>query len=331
MTLELFLALLVQQTTGSTSEPLVPGPVIELPGVKGRIDHLAIDLARKRLYVAALGNDSVEVVDLEAGKRAQSLRGPKEPQGILYLPDLDRMVVSSGKGGTCDVYDGNTLELVASVDVGDDADNLRYDARRKRLYVAYGDGGIAVIDAQTWKVLERIPLDGHPEAFQLGLGDGRAFVNVPGAHQVAVIDLAKHGVLATWKVDEAGANFPMTLVPGDGTKDPAGLLLLGCRSPAKLVVRSLKDGTPVQVLDLSGDTDDLFYDVERRRVYAACGEGFVDVLAHEQGKLRPLTRVATASGARTCLFVPDRDEIFVAVPHRGSQRAEVRILKVRDG
>jgi hypothetical protein len=123
----------------------------------------------------------------------------------------------------------------------------------------------------------------------------------------------------------------MTIIPGDESTDQAGFLLLGCRSPAKLVVRPLEESQPVQVLDLSGDTDDLFYDTKRQRVYAACGEGFVDVFAYEQRELRSLTRVATAAGARTCLFVPDRNEIFVAVPHRGSQRAEVRTLKVRDG
>src|SRR5262245_22260009 len=138
--------------------PLAPAGVIALPGVEGRIDHLAVDLARKRLFVAALGNDSVEVLDLEAKKVLRSLRNPGEPQGVLYLADRDRVVVTSGRAGTCDVYDGETLERVASVEVGEDADNLRYDARTKRVYVAYADGALAIVDAESWKPLGRIVL-----------------------------------------------------------------------------------------------------------------------------------------------------------------------------
>jgi hypothetical protein len=317
------------KTTPSQAGPLEQKSTIELPGVEGRIDHLAVDLARERLFVAALGNDSVEVVDLKAGKHLRSLRGPREPQDIVDLSDLDRVVVASGKDGTCEVYDAGSLESVARVDVGDDADNLRYDQQHKRLYVGYGAGAIGVIDVESWKVVERIELAGHPESFQLDQEASRAFVNVPDAHQVAVIDLAQHALLAKWKVDEASANFPMALL-ADSTLPERGLVLLGCRSPSRLVLRSMATGNPAGVLELSGDTDDLFYDAARQRILAICGEGFVDVLSKDGEEFTRVTRFRTASGARTGLFVPERNELFVAVPHRGSQRAEVRILAVKD-
>jgi len=330
----LLLGALLALPQESASELLVAGPVIELPGVEGRIDHLAVDLARQRLFVAALGNDTVEVLDLAAGKRVQSLHGPEEPQGILYLADLDRMVVASGRNGTCEVYDGETLKPLARVPVGADADNLRYDPDRKRLYVAHGEA-LGILDAETWTVVARIPLEGHPEGFQLAADGRRAFVNVPGARHVAVVDLDQRKVSATWRLDEAGANYPMALVPGEGEASGEGLLLVGCRTPARLVVRAQRDGARLQALELSGDPDDLFLDARHRRVYAACGAGFVDLFelgGPETGAdaLRSRTRVATAPGARTCLFVPERGELFVAVPHRGAQRAEVRTLRVRE-
>lgn len=316
------------QEPSPPSEPLALVATIALPGVEGRIDHLAVDLERRRLFVAALGNDSVEVLDLAAGRSIESLSGPEEPQGILWLADSDRLIVASGGGGTCEVYDGESLERIASVPVGADADNLRYDERRARVYVGC-EGALGILDAKTWKALDPIPLEAHAESFQLDASGDRAFVNLPGARAVAVVDLERRAVVATWKVEEAAANYPMVLVPG-ATVAEEGRCLLGCRSPSKLVVRSQPDGAPVATLELSGDADDLFYDRERRRVYAACGEGFVDVFDREPAGLRRSARVATAPGARTCLFVPELDRLFVAVPHRGEQRAEIRVLAVRD-
>jgi DNA-binding beta-propeller fold protein YncE len=310
-------------------DPLELKGVVELPGVEGRIDHLAVDLARERLFIAALGNDSIEVVDLKAGKHLQSLRGPGQPQGIVYLADHDRLVVASGKDGTCTVYDGGSLESVASLRVGEDADNLRYDPQQKRLYVGYGEGAIGILDVESWKVVERIEVEGHPEGFQVSPESERVFVNVPDAHQISVIDLGKHSVLARWKIDEAGANFPLALL-SDSADPEGGLVLVGCRSPARLVLRSIASGNRAGALELSGDTDDLFYDPAHGRILAICGEGFVDVFGKEQDAFERVARFPTAPGARTGLFVPERNELFVAVPHRGSQRAEVRMLGVKD-
>src|SRR5262245_56335574 len=114
----------------TSAVPLALTTFIELPEVEGRIDHMAVDLARARLFVASVGNDSVEVLDLAAGAHRRSLRGPGEPQGILYLAEQKCMVVACGKSGTCEVYDGETLEPRGSVEIGDDPDNLRYDAQR---------------------------------------------------------------------------------------------------------------------------------------------------------------------------------------------------------
>jgi hypothetical protein len=309
------------------ASPLVASTAVELPHVEGRIDHLAIDLGRGRLFVAALENDSVEVVDLAAGKHLKSLRGLEglsEPQGILYLADCDRIVVANGGSGLCLVLDGETFEPLAKVDVGSDSDNLRYDAKHKRVCVAYGQGGLATIDAQSWKVLDRIKLTDHPEGFQVDAEGLRAWVNIPGTHRITLLDLSAHRMAGSWLLEGAEQNYPVSMVAD------ASRLLLGCRSPAKLYVCSLA-GDRVQLLDLSGDVDDIFYDAARKRAYAICGEGFVDVFERDDsGNFRREDRTATAPGARTGLYVAERNELFVAVPHRGEQRAEIRAFRVAD-
>lgn len=309
---------------------LTPAGAISMPDVQGRIDHLAVDLGRERLYVAALGNDSVEVLDLAAREHLRSLHDVAEPQGILFLSGRDRIAVASGADGTCEVFDGDSLEKVATVALGDDADNVRFDPDRDRVIVGYGSGALGIVDPATWQVVARVPLAGHPESFQLEPGGKRAFVNVPGAHHVAVVDLDEHEVTTTWELDEAASNFPMAAVPAPDSQDRGARLLLGCRSPARLVIRALPSGEPGGTLDLSGDCDDVFHDAARRRVYAACGAGTVDVFDDTADGFRPRERVATARGARTCLFVPERSQLYVAVPHRGSQRAEIRIFGARD-
>ncbi len=310
--------------------PLVETASIQL-GVDGRIDHLAIDVKRERLFVAAFGNNSVEVIDLKQKRVFKSIHELKQPQGILYLDDIDRMVVSCGASESCEVYDGDTLEKLASVEVGEGPDNLRYDPRTQRVYVAYGDGALGIIDAKTWKLEGSIALQGHPEGFQLDPEGKLAFVNVPPSAQFAVIDLDARKVVTTWAVGEAHKNYPMALIPQSMGQASDSLLLMGCRSPAKLVLRWAASGKPAGVVDLSDDVDDLAVDVKRRRVYASCGEGRIDVFSvDEKLAVKRIERVVSAPGARTCLYVPERNELFVAIPIRPPQRSEIRVFAAHD-
>ncbi len=293
---------------------------IPLDGVGGRIDHLAYDPAHGRLFVAALGNDSLEVVDLEAGRRVRSLPAWQVPTGVAVVDDLDRVAVASAGQGSCRLLDGK-LEPAGTVDGLPDADNVRYDATAHRLFVGYGDGALAVIDPSGPKLVTSIPLAGHPESFQLERHGRRVFVNVPTAGQVAVVDRDAGKVVDTWPVEAARANFPMAL------DEDAHRLFLGCRSPARLVVLDTRDGHAVTTVECCGDADDLFVDARRGRVYVAGGEGFVDVFAREPGdRLRRVARVPTASGARTARWVDALDRLFVAVPKRGARRAAILVF-----
>ncbi len=297
---------------------------IALPGVEGRIDHLALDATGDRLFVCALGNNTVEVLDLRKGQRIHSITGLGAPQGIAYIPEPDRLFVANDKGGICKIYDAKSYQAVGEINFKNDADNVRYDDASKRIYVGFGTGGIGIISASEGKIIGAIKLPEHPESFELEKQGHCIFVNVPNARQVAVIDREKSEVIATWKTDGALGNFPMAFDEANHR------LFIGCRTPPKLVVLNTESGEVVAKIDISGDPDDVFYDAKRHRLYAICGAGYVDIIEQtDANTYKAFAKVDTANGARTGLFVPERDNLFVAVPHHGSQAAEIRRYQVR--
>src|SRR5438552_10976123 len=296
---------------------------IPLPGVEGRIDHFAFDPVHERLFVCALGNNSLEVVDLRKGEKIHSITGLGSPQGVAYLPELDRLFVANDDRGICRIFDAKSFQQLSELSLKDDADNVRYDPASKKIYVGFGAGGIAIVNATDGTQTGSTKLSAHPEAFELEKNGKRIFVNVPNSRNVAVIDRDKGEVVATWKTDLAFGNFPMAL------DDANHRLFIGCRLPPKLVVLNTETGEVVAKIDISGDPDDVFYDNKRRRIYAICGAGKIDIIEQtDPNTYAASSKVDTADGARTGLFVSERATLFVAVPHRGSQPAEVRAYHI---
>ncbi len=287
--------------------PLVLERTIPLPGVSGRIDHMAVDLGRARLFVAELGNGSVEAIDLAAGKPVHRIAGLHEPQGVGYVPGADLLAVASAGDGSVRLFRGGDMQPTGRVELGDDADNIRFDPKTGHLVVGYGSGGLAVLDPAAASVLRRATLPAHPEGFQIDPEAGQAFVNVPDARQVAVVDLATGSPVASWPLPAGGrGNFPMAL---DGTRT---FLAIVTRSPARLVTLDARTGAVTASLSTCGDADDVFFDAKRRRLYISCGSGEVDVVQQDGAGYHPLARIPTQSGARTSLFVPELDRLFVA-------------------
>jgi len=317
--------LLLSTVNGSAvQEPLVFVRAIELPRVEGRIDHLAFDATVSRLYVAALGNNTVEVVAADAASHVKSLSGFREPQGIAVVPEINSVAVANGQGEGVQLIAADDYRAGAMIRLGDDADNVRYDASAKRVYVGFGGGAIAAIDPVAAKVIGAAKLAGHPESFQLERGGSRVFVNVPGAGQIAVVDRSSMTVTAAWPVSSASANYPMALDEANHR------LFIGCRRPAKALVFDTNSGRQTGSFDIVGDTDDLFYDAARKRVYVSGGEGFLDVVQDEgANRFARLAHIPTAPGARTSLFVAEQGRVYLAVPHRGSQKSEIRVFEAR--
>lgn len=306
----------------SIDAPLRLVGVIEIPAVRGRIDHLAVDLAHERLFVAALGNNTVEVIDLRDRRIIQSLPGFDEPQGVAMAPDLNIVAIANGGNGRVQLLSGTDLHLVKTASLSGDADNVRYDADHKLLYVGYGSGALAAVDAGSGDRVAETRLGGHPESFQLERNGDRIFVNVPAAGHIAIVNRKEMRVISTWPVVGAAANYPMAL------NESAHRLFVGCRRPAKALVFDISSGRIVGSFDIAGDTDDLFFDDARQRIYISAGEGFLDVVQQQAGD--HFTRIAhlpTAAGARTSLFVPEQNRLYLAVPRRGATAAEIRIYE----
>jgi hypothetical protein len=300
--------------------PLQLERTIVLPDVAGRIDHLAVDLKRKRLFVAELGNNTVEAVDLNAGKPVKRLTGFKEPQGLGWLAKTDQLVVASGGDGKVRFYAGEDLRPAGEIALGDDADNVRADEGAGQVLVGYGSGALAVIEAAQRKLVKTIALGAHPEGFRLDAKARRVFVNLPNARQIAAVDLTT-GAVTRWPQGLTLANFPMSLDPDGKT------LAVVFRAPAELQLIDTVSGKARQTLKTCGDSDDVFLDAARHDVYVSCGQGAVDVFHSAGGPYALQARVQTRAGARTSLWVPELDRLFVAARAEGGQPAAILVYK----
>jgi hypothetical protein len=284
--------------------PLPLERMIPLPGVKGRIDHLALDLDHRRLLVAEYGNGSVDEVDLATGRVAGRISGLHEPQGVAYLGREKEWVVACGDGSV-HFYAAADRHEIARLDLGDDADNVRVDERNGHVVVGYGGGGLAVIDPANHRIISRMSLPGHPEGFRLI--SGRVLVNVPDRGSIIAGDIDKGTILSTWKTGAHRLNFPLIASP------TGNWFAIAYRLPAALAQYDVDTGKELALRAVCGDADDLF--VDGRRIYVICGAGHVDVLSTIIGP-DPI-RIATAAGARTGLFSPELHMLFVAEPARG--------------
>ena len=320
------IALLVVLLSATSADAEDPGPLrlekeIPLPGVEGRIDHFSADEAGQRLFVAALGNGSVEIVDLRKAERTAEIKGLEEPQGLYYDSKIGRLSIATGGDGKLRCYDGKSLALLETLDLGKDADNVRYDQQAGDVWVGYGDG-IAIIDSAGQKV-GSIPLGSHPESFQFEEKGDQVYVNVPKQLGVALVDRKQRRVLAKWGLGTSFVNYPMALDTANHR------LFVGCRLPARLVVLDTTSGRTVNTLPTVGDTDDVFYDATRQLVFVIGGEGAVEILRQrDPDHYERAGKTITASGARTGFLLQNSSRLYVAVPHRGSQAAKVLVYTI---
>lgn len=299
--------------------PLTVERTIPLEGVAGRIDHLAVDLRHRRIFVAELGNGSVDAIDLDSGA-SHRIGGLKEPQGVAYLPDRDELVVASGGDGTVRFFDGQSLSPTGVIHLGDDADNVRVDPKSGLVAVGYGAGAIAFIDPGRHAIVSTIHLPAHPEGFRLDRDGTRLFVNLPDAHTVVLADRTTGTIVKRLPASHQ-LNFPLALDPASHT------VAIAYRWPARLVLMDEETGSVRQDLKSCGDADDVAFDPPRGRVYVVCGSGSVDIFQKGAARYDPFAFVATRQGARTGLFVPELDRLFVAA--RASGRAGSALFVLR--
>jgi YVTN family beta-propeller protein len=296
---------------------------IDLPNVDGRIDHISMDLKLNRLFVAAHGNNTVEVLDLNTGRVIKSITGLDEPQGVLFCSKKNFLFVTSGGDGTCKIFDADNFNLIETIQLGGDADNIRLDEVRNIVFAGFGSGGIAAINLLDLKVLYKIDLPGHPESFQIDEKRNKIFVNVPGAGQLDAIDLNNKKV--TNKINlQVKSNFAMAL---DTVHQ---VIFIGSRNPSKLLSFDANNLELLSENDLSGDADDIYYSGKDSLIFISCGSGSIDVFKEINPKgINLKERIETSPGARTSLFVPELKKYFVALRKSGNHNARIKEYDIK--
>lgn len=311
------------QTTPSAFRP---ARTIALHGVTGKFDHLAIDISGNRLFIAATGNNSVEVIDLTTDHVRQSITGLGKPHGLVWVAATGSLYVADGTLKELRVYKGTPLALKGTIKLSDDADDMVYDEAHDLLFIGHGTGDaanpaeVAVVDAGNFSLVSNIFVATHPEALDIDTQSGRVFANIAEANEVAVIDINTKIITARWKLIKAADNVPMAFDSGHQ------LLYVACRTPGMLIALDAATGKEVASQPTAAGADDLFYDPALRRVYVISGAGEVDTFQVEDAKtLRPLGVLHTAPGAKTALFAPAQNLLYVGVPGEGGKPAEIRV------
>jgi len=267
-------------------------------------------------------------VDTFSGRDIDRITGAAAPQGVVYVDELNRLFVANGTDGKLRVYDGDTFKLLNTVDIGEDADNVRSYPAEKRVSVAYGgdqEGGIAVVDATSMKRLDDVAkLDAHPESFQIALSRPVIYVNIATKAKVVLIDRNTHKI-TDWPLKAGKSNYPMALDESDHR------IFVVTRRPAQLVVIDSDSGAMVASVACVNDADDLYYDAGRKRIYVPGGEGFLSVIQQrDRDHYQSLAKVPTTIGARTGLWYEKRDRFYLAVPAGSKQGAALWVYAPED-
>lgn len=315
---------LTSQETSRGAPPLVLTARVPVPGVVGRLDHFSADEKRRLLIFAALGNNTVGIDNTFEGKVVHTLKGFDEPQGVLYVPGFDKIVVANAGSRSVNIFDSKTYALRKTIELGEDPDNVRWDEASKRVFVGML-GAIAMIDPATD---EHVGKDlktagGHAESFQLEKKGTRIFVNVPGDNSTVQVIDRKTGELTKWGLNGAKANFPMALDEEDHR------LFVITRSPPLLIVLNTETGKEVARVRAGAASDDVYFDAARKRIYAICGQGVISVFQqNDPDHYSLIENVPTETGVRTGYLLGGN--LFVAVPAGGTEPAQIWTYAAED-
>jgi DNA-binding beta-propeller fold protein YncE len=318
------------QAQPQNSAPLKPVQTFKLlPEVKGNFDHFAIDVKNNRLFATPEEYKAVLVFDLKSGKLIHTIRGIEKPHAILYREDLNHLYVTDGEAGDLKIFDSTSYALLSTVKLKLDADSIAYDPATQLLYIDNGGGDahetfsmISVVDTTAGKKVADIKVDGDTlEAMALEKSSPKLYVNNKAKSQVEVIDRNKREIVASWPVTKGKTNVAIALDEANQR------LFVACRG-GDIVVFDTASGKELTALPITKGVDDVVYDAESRRLYAAA-DGNVDVYEQsDPDHYKLLGKVPTGPVARTALLVPALKRYFVAVPQHGTESAKILVFEV---
>ncbi len=316
--LSLFLA-----SAARAEEPLELIQTIVLKGKPGKLDHVNVDTKRGRLLLANKVNNTVDVVDLAAGKLMKQIPNQQGAQGIAIDPTLNHVFVALGEGGFCNILDAESYKLLRTIKFKDDADNARFDPRSNQVYVAHAEKSLAAINAKSLAHKD-ISLPGMPEGFEAETDRPRLYVNVP-PNIVAVIDTDKNEVITQYTLTMSANNTPLALDAANHR------LFIGCRKEPMVVVLDTETGKEISSVPIAGGIDDLSFDAKRKHMYASCGDGYLVVIQQQDADhYKELARIEVPKGTKTSYFDPGTSRLYVAVPRQeGKPGPEIRVYQAK--
>lgn len=315
-------------------QPLRLVQTIEMPEVPAGpyADHLAIDTHGHRLFTTPQANHAVDVLDLSSGKVQHTITGFGNPHAILYRQDRNRLFVTDGSAGNLKIFDATTFQQIGSIKLELNADGIAYDDRTGYLYVANGgdEAGknyslISIIDTAREQKIGDIRVESPAlEAMAIDTATNRLYVNLPESSSIAVIDLKKEAVVSTWPLTLGKKNMAFAIDPAHHR------LYVGCRDTdvrGSIVILDTDTGHELHRLPIGGWVDSMFYDPAMGRIYASCGVGEVFTYERDQGDtFKALQTTDTAVMAKTSLYSPQLDRLYVAVPHLGDTTAKILVF-----
>ena len=325
----LLLLTLALNVQSQDNQPLKLVQTIPMPGVQGRMDHLGVDVKGKRLFAAALGDkqNTVEVLDLKAGRRIASIPGQSKPQGVFYSPDFKRLFVANGDDGSCKIFRGNNFQPITSLALGTNANHVGYDPATKYLYVGNGDaksGQLSIIDTHANQHIGDIKTEARPGGIKFETSGPRIFVTLTGAAKVGVLDRQQRQQTETWP-----APVPVVSLAIDPDHHR---LFGGTRTPPTLVVFDTDSGKQITQLEGVAGIDDLWYDAAHKRIYATggrdVGAGFVYVYGQtDPDHYELLSKITSEPNAQTSIWVPQYDRLYVSASSNGTRDAEILVYE----
>lgn len=249
--------------------------IIVLQNISGRLGHMAYNEKQGVVYLAALSNNTMEVVDLQNKKTIRSVKSLRQPIDVEYISNIDLVFVACLGDGLCRAFNTNTFKEETSFRFDNNVSLVRYSPAFQILYIGYGEGAIALIDGNTLKYKTTIKLPVHPEAMVIDENTAQMFVNLPKSREIGIIDLKNNILSRSFSMANVAENYPVAY---DKTNKR---LFVGCRKPAKLIVVNSEKGNKIAEVDIDGDVNVLYYDEARKQIYATCGDGYLHVIKQE--------------------------------------------------
>lgn len=329
------LVLIVCCMAAVAQAPLRLVQTIEMPEVPAGpyADHMALDLRGQRLFVTPQANKAVDVLDLKTGKVLHTITGFGNPHAIFYREDTNRLFVTDGGAGELKIFDATTYHYLHSIKLALNADGIGYDQRTGYLYVSNGgdEAGqeyslISIVDTAREEKVGDIRIDSPVlEGMVVDNATDRIYICLPESNSIAIVDLKKRAVIATWPLTLGKKNMALALDSANHR------LYVGCRDTdvrGSIVIMDTETGKQLGRLPIGGWVDSIFYDSANGRIYASSGVGEVYSYRREPNDhYVALEPTDTAVMAKTSLFSAQLNRLYVAIPHLGDTTAKVLVFE----